>query len=303
MSLAEKRKKRVYRNLFFISLVLLVIAVFLYTKDYVSKEETHIDDELISTLQFKELEEELQLINRLRKLDNQLLFEDNYQSTLEDLKALLQKNDIKEQKLIDEISNRIEYVKNLIEDQKENELSRINLRNQLVRQDKIIDSLNTSKDSISLNIKQSELFNQRKIDSLTDLLKKKNELLKLKETVKVISFKNTNGNTIRYLGETQQDQANGNGVGIWDTGSIYRGEWKENKRHGVGEFEWKDGQKYEGDFQAGERTGKGTYYWPSGEKYIGDFKNNKRHGNGVFYDPDGNVKFDGSWKNDKYQGK
>ncbi|MFO7702487.1 MAG: hypothetical protein R6V37_05810 [Psychroflexus maritimus] len=303
MSLAEKRKKRVYRNLFFISLVLLVIAVFLYTKDYVSKEETHIDDELISTLQFKELEEELQLINRLRKLDNQLLFEDNYQSTLEDLKALLQKNDIKEQKLIDEISNRIEYVKNLIEDQKENELSRINLRNQLVRQDKIIDSLNTSKDSISLNIKQSKLFNQRKIDSLTDLLKKKNELLKLKETVKVISFKNTNGNTIRYLGETQQDQANGNGVGIWDTGSIYRGEWKENKRHGVGEFEWKDGQKYEGDFQAGERTGKGTYYWPSGEKYIGDFKNNKRHGNGVFYDPDGNVKFDGSWKNDKYQGK
>lgn len=303
MSLAEKRKKRVYRNLFFISLVLLVIAVFLYTKDYVSKEETHIDDELISTLQFKELEEELQLINRLRKLDNQLLFEDNYQSTLEDLKALLQKNDIKEQKLIDEISNRIEYVENLIEDQKENELSRINLRNQLVRQDKIIDSLNTSKDSISLNIKQSELFNQRKIDSLTDLLKKKNELLKLKETVKVISFKNTNGNTIRYLGETQQDQANGNGVGIWDTGSIYRGEWKENKRHGVGEFEWKDGQKYEGDFQAGERTGKGTYYWPSGEKYIGDFKNNKRHGNGVFYDPDGNVKFDGSWKNDKYQGK
>lgn len=303
MSLAEKRKKRVYRNLFFISLVLLVIAVFLYTKDYVSKEETHIDDELISTLQFKELEEELQLINRLRKLDNQLLFEDNYQSTLEDLKALLQKNDIKEQKLIDEISNRIEYVENLIEDQKENELSRINLRNQLVRQDKIIDSLNTSKDSISLNIKQSKLFNQRKIDSLTDLLKKKNELLKLKETVKVISFKNTNGNTIRYLGETQQDQANGNGVGIWDTGSIYRGEWKENKRHGVGEFEWKDGQKYEGDFQAGERTGKGTYYWPSGEKYIGDFKNNKRHGNGVFYDPDGNVKFDGSWKNDKYQGK
>ncbi|NGZ89357.1 MORN repeat-containing protein [Psychroflexus maritimus] len=303
MSLAEKRKKRVYRNLFFISLVLLVIAVFLYTKDYFSKEETHIDDELISTLQFKELEEELQLINRLRKLDNQLLFEDNYQSTLEDLKALLQKNDIKEQKLIDEISNRIEYVKNLIEDQKENELSRINLRNQLVRQDKIIDSLNTSKDSISLNIKQSELFNQRKIDSLTDLLKKKNELLKLKETVKVISFKNTNGNTIRYLGETKQDQANGNGVGIWDTGSIYRGEWKENQRHGVGEFEWKDGQKYEGDFQAGERTGKGTYYWPSGEKYIGDFKNNKRHGNGVFYDPDGNVKFDGSWKNDKYQGK
>lgn len=303
MSLAEKRKKRVYRNLFFISLMLLVIAIFLYTKDYVSKEETHIDDELISTLQFKELEEELQLINRLRKLDNQLLFEDNYQSTLEDLKALLQKNDIKEQKLIDEISNRIEYVKNLIEDQKENELSRINLRNQLVRQDKIIDSLNTSKDSISLNIKQSKLFNQRKIDSLTDLLKKKNELLKLKETVKVISFKNTNGNTIRYLGETQQDQANGNGVGIWDTGSIYRGEWKENKRHGVGEFEWKDGQKYEGDFQAGERTGKGTYYWPSGEKYIGDFKNNKRHGNGVFYDPDGNVKFDGSWKNDKYQGK
>lgn len=303
MSLEEKRKKRVYRNLFFISLLLLAVAVFLNTEDYFSKEETHIDDELKSLIQSKELEAEIQFLNDLRKLDNQLLFEDNYKATLQDLEILLQELGNQNQQLSGEVKNRIQYVKNLIEDQKENELSRISLRNQLVRQDKIIDSLNTSKDSILLNIKQSELFNQRKIDSLTGLLKKKSELLNLKETVKVISFKNTNGNTIRYLGETQQDQANGNGVGIWNTGSIYRGEWKENKRHGVGVFEWADGQKYEGDFIAGERTGKGTYYWPSGEKYVGDFKNNKRHGNGVFYDPDGNMKFDGSWKNDKYQGK
>lgn len=303
MSLAEKRKKRVYRNLFFISLVLSVIAIFLYTKDYVSKEETNTDKELISTLQFKEIEEELQLLNDLRKIDNQLLFEDNYQSTLEDLKALLQKNKIKQLKLIDEISNRIQYVKNLIEDQKENELSRISLRNQLLKQDKQIDSLYKFKDSLNLTVNQSKLEYQRKIDSLSVQLKKKSELLNLKETVKIISFKNTNGNTIRYLGETYEEQANGNGIGIWDTSSIYKGEWKNNKRHGQGEFEWSDGQRYIGQFVEGQRTGEGEYYWPSGEKYVGSFKENKRHGKGVFYDPDGNIKFDGEWKNDKFKAK
>lgn len=302
MSLEEKRKKRVYRTLFFTSFLLLLAVSYFYMKEYSSKDTPNIDEELISLIQLKELESEVLILEKLKAVDNQLLFEDNYKSTLLDLEKFLDETN-ENKKFKEEIKNRIQYTKNLIEDQKEDELSGINLRNQIVRQDKIIDSLRKKQDSITVSLNQNQLINQRKIDSLNSLLKKKNELLNLKETVKVISFKNKNGNTIRYLGETKNDQANGNGIGIWNTGSIYRGEWENNLRHGLGEFEWNDGQKYEGGFVEGERTGDGTYYWPSGEKYIGEFKNNKRHGKGVFYDPDGNVKFDGDWKNDKYQGK
>lgn len=303
MSFMETSKKRIYRNLFFVSLIFLSISIFLSIDNFFSKEDRGTIDKSVSISEYKKLEAEIQFLNDLRRIDNQLLFENNHRSTQLSLERLLQEDAINIQQFRDEIKSRIQYVKNLIEDQKENELSRISLRNQLLKQDKQIDSLYKFKDSLNLIINQSKLVYQRKMDSLSIQLKKKSELLNLKETVKIISFKNTNGNTIRYLGETYEEQANGNGIGIWDTSSIYKGEWKNNKRHGQGEFEWSDGQRYIGQFIEGQRTGEGEYLWPSGEKYVGSFKDNKRHGKGVFYDPDGNIKFDGEWKNDKFQAK
>ena len=120
-----------------------------------------------------------------------------------------------------------------------------------------------------------------------------------KQNVQVISFKNDAGKTIHYLGEVANGKAYGGGVGIWSTGSIYRGSWRENMRHGRGEFEWADGVKYVGQYREDKRNGEGIYYWPSGERYEGGWKNDIRDGYGVLYDMDGNIKYKGSWRDDK----
>lgn len=130
-------------------------------------------------------------------------------------------------------------------------------------------------------------------------LNAKNEQLALKDKIQVLSFRSESGNLIHYLGEVKEGKATGGGVGIWDTGGIYKGDWKDNKRHGQGNYKWKDGHVYEGTFVNDTRDGNGTYIWSSGEKYVGEWKNNKRNGKGVLYDKDNNIQFEGEWLNDK----
>lgn len=183
-------------------------------------------------------------------------------------------------------------------------------------EDSTIDDIQTLKFLLNSSKQQNEALNTKilaleqqlnsSLDKYTnDLSDSKqiiNELktkLASKEKVQVISFKNEKGNLIHYLGEVRDGKANGGGVGIFDTGGIYKGEWKNNKRHGKGIYEWKDGHKYEGDFVNGEREGQGTYIWSSGEKYVGQWSSGKRNGEGVLYDKDNNVSFSGLWQDDK----
>lgn len=114
-----------------------------------------------------------------------------------------------------------------------------------------------------------------------------------------VQFYNQKGNRVYYLGEVRRGKAQGQGVGIWRTGSLYRGEWKNNRRHGKGSFEWKDGERYEGEYRQGMRHGKGTYYWTNGEKFVGQWRNDQRNGEGVFYDRNGEVLARGIWENDE----
>jgi hypothetical protein len=120
-----------------------------------------------------------------------------------------------------------------------------------------------------------------------------------KEKIQVISFKNPKGKLIHYLGEVIDGKADGGGVGIWNTGSIYKGEWKDNKRNGQGRYEWADGDVYEGSYVNDVRQGEGIYTWLSGERYSGEWSNDKRNGFGKLYDKDNNVKYEGQWLNDK----
>jgi len=157
-----------------------------------------------------------------------------------------------------------------------------------------------SNDSLVAEIRQLE----RDVVHHTELLKseisEKNKLLNRKEKIQVISFKNTKSNTIHYLGEVNNNnKANGGGIGIWNTGSIYKGDWQNNQRHGKGLFEWADGHKYDGEFVNDIREGEGTYFWSSGEKYVGAWKDGKRNGFGKLYDKDNNLKYEGEWRNDK----
>lgn len=124
-------------------------------------------------------------------------------------------------------------------------------------------------------------------------------LMQIIERTGSLVFKNQQKIEVEYFGEKQNGQATGFGVGIYETGSIYKGNWQHNQRHGVGVFIWKNGDRYEGEFKNDTRNGQGIYYFRSGEKYIGQWRNDLRQGKGKILTEKGEVLFDGYWENDK----
>jgi hypothetical protein len=170
---------------------------------------------------------------------------------------------------------------------------------QLREKEAMIDQLQNEIDSNQFIFSDSIASIKEKIAKGQEEVKQLKQQLQTKERIQVINFANEKGAKIHYLGEVSEKKANGGGIGIWNTGSVYRGEWQNNKRHGKGQFEWSDGTKYEGEYQFDKRHGKGNYSWPSGEKYDGEWKDDKRNGFGTLYDMDGNIQFEGQWENDK----
>jgi hypothetical protein len=232
----------------------------------------------------------------LIKIDNELILNDNYELAFE----LYQDFNVP---LPDSIYSFIEKRKEKLsrifeENQNENTQIAI-LQNRINKGNKKIDTLKNEIEALKLkfDFKRDSLSNY--ITELKVDLKNKDQKLNQKEKVRVITFKSTSGKKIHYLGEVEDDKANGGGVGIWETGSLYRGNWKDNVRHGKGIFEWADGQKYDGDYKDGKRHGTGTYFWPSGERYEGEWVNDKRNGMGTLYDPDSNIRYKGEWVDDK----
>lgn len=108
---------------------------------------------------------------------------------------------------------------------------------------------------------------------------------------------------VNYVGQLSNGQANGRGIGLYSTGSVYRGEWRNNERHGKGVFEWSDGEKYEGEYKNDLRDGYGVYYWSNGLRYEGEWRNDKREGRGILFDKKGDIVASGEWKNDKVNKK
>lgn len=294
MSLKDKRYKRVYA-LTSVILLLVIIGAGYHILQKEQQLNNFKNQNLVPESELITLEKEKSNYEKLLEIDLFWLVNKDVNATLNKLKSFEAEKGIKK----DWVENRIERLEDILASSKDDELTKINLRSELRTQTKMIDSLNSVSDSLDLKNTVIETTYQKKIDSLTRLVKEKNTLLERNETVKVISFRNENKHLIHYIGETADEMANGSGVGIWNTGSIYRGEWVNNKRNGKGEFVWDDGAKYEGDFVMGERSGNGIFYYSSGEKYIGEFKKGLRHGQGVLYDKDGNISYEGNWKNDK----
>ena len=116
---------------------------------------------------------------------------------------------------------------------------------------------------------------------------------------KILKFKIGRYN-IFYTGEIVNEQANGKGKGVFDSGIIYDGEWENNKMNGEGSMKWPDESSYKGKFKNNFREGIGTFVYKNKEKYIGEWKNDKREGEGVLYDKKGNVKAKGEWKADLF---
>lgn len=243
----------------------------------------------------EELENHIQIIGQLIKTDGEVILIGEYDEALESYRVLMEQLP---DSLRPDIQLRINQINELLSDRSHDDAP--DPKELLLnRYRKDITALEEKTDSLqSAIVSQSAVLNEE-ISALRNDVAQKEKALQRKSKIEVISFNSTNDAKIHYLGEVENGKANGGGVGIWSTGSVYRGDWKNNLRHGQGTFEWADGEIYEGTFVEGRREGQGKYYWPSGERYEGEWVNNRRNGEGTLFDMDGNVRYEGQWKDDK----
>jgi len=167
------------------------------------------------------------------------------------------------------------------------------------------DSGDIQKDSVAVKVKTSS-SDLRQMDSMRFVLRKsrikiqnlQRQLIQ-KSAGEYLTFQSGKGSQVHYVGQVKNEQANGKGLALLETGSRYEGQWKDNQRHGEGAFYWPDGEYYIGEYKNDKREGSGTYFWPNGEKYVGQWAEDKRNGKGTFYDKEGEIITNGTWKNDE----
>lgn len=136
------------------------------------------------------------------------------------------------------------------------------------------------------------------VKTKSDLEIAKSKLNELQMASGILNLTSSKGKKFQYIGQTKNGVAEGFGVGIFETGSIYKGYWQNNLRHGKGIFTWKDNEQYEGEFVADKREGYGIYQWKNGEVYKGYWKDDKRNGEGKLYTKSNKLKKEGIWEND-----
>jgi hypothetical protein len=294
-------KKKTYRKiLIFILSVYAVVSIigFISLLSKHEKQNDYYDEKMMDLKSTRDsLKNSLDAIREVVIADNEM-FTGEYENALNAFDKLLSSKkyaDLDKQLIqfrIDKINALKSQGDTLINDIKAYQFA-------LTSMTDAINKVEKSRDSLVVEIDERENDYSKKTEALKTEIAEKNKQLNRKEKIQVISFKNPKGNTIHYLGEVKNNQANGGGVGVWNTGSIYKGEWQNNQRHGKGLFEWTDGHKYDGEFVNDIREGEGTYQWSSGEKYVGAWKDGKRNGFGKLYDKDNNLKYEGQWLNDK----
>jgi len=279
--------------LLFSTLIFAAIAFWVYnnSKDFEAKKE-------IAEKNLKQLEEKIGILSEILKIDELVMLEGQYVKGLENFQDILEKS---EDEYIELVQIRINSISQLLSENENSSKKDIEKNLIISQQIKQIENYKILIDSLKRGSYSSIDSLKNKISVLNETIDKKEKQLNRKEKIKVLSFNNLKGGKIHYLGEVENEKANGGGIGIWTTGSIYKGEWKNNLRHGKGTFEWADGEKYEGEYVNDIRNGKGTYIWPSGERYVGAWKNDKRNGFGTLYDRDSNIRFEGEWIDDKPQ--
>ena len=290
--MAINNQVRSYKIPFVLASLMAVIAIGLYLWTILgSDHKSHSSEEDLEFIQDLEIDNEFYRL--LSAADEMVLIGEDYKRALSAYKNI----SVDDESMNSMLRKRISRVEMILQRPAEDGVVK--------HYETMIQSNKNSIDSLKaqLNILKSSNGNfdslRQRVQALSSELEKKNSELNRKQLVKVISFKNDNERLIHYMGEVVNEKANGGGVGIWSTGSIYRGNWKDNKRHGSGTFEWADGMRYVGNYIDDKRSGEGNYYWPSGERYEGEWKNDMREGYGKLYDQDGNIRFEGNWKEDK----
>ncbi|MEX0810578.1 MAG: hypothetical protein WD048_00090 [Chitinophagales bacterium] len=280
----------------FIGLLLLLLALFFWAFFNGKKHKKELK-ELKSDV--SAIESEKDILAKIIAIDGKLILEENYESAQKEYQDLLA--DVSSNELSQKLESRIEKSKKNISIAKEMDANSENTIPQSVLRVKNerINSLEADLEKLKNQYNSKTDSFKSALSSAKASLKQKEKALNRKEKIQVLTFQSIKGTTVNYLGEVSNGKANGGGVGIWTTGSIYRGDWEDNLRHGQGTFEWADGEKYEGEYKKGKRDGEGTYHWPSGERYEGAWEDDRRNGFGKLFDKNGNIRYEGQWKDDK----
>jgi len=110
----------------------------------------------------------------------------------------------------------------------------------------------------------------------------------------------------KYVGGFKNDDFNGQGIYTYSNGDKYVGEFKDNYFNGQGIFTYGPDSKWSGDNHEGQykndmRSGQGTYTWADGAKYVGEWQSDEKNGQGTYTYVDGS-KDVGEWQNGKLNG-
>jgi hypothetical protein len=259
-----------------------------------NQEQIRQDYEVINDSIHHQLEMMLNLIDA-----DDFYFEGEMEESLSALKSLLMDSLNMKYPLRSKINLRIQVLNDFLVNPDTSDTRIRTLMMVITDKEKDFQALQIETDSLMQYMNKTISEYDEKISEMKATIREKDKKLTVQDRIRVISFTTSKGAKIHYLGEVDDNKANGGGVGIWSTGSLYRGQWKDNLRHGKGHYEWPNGHIYDGEYLNDKREGQGVYLWPSGEKYDGEWKDDKRNGFGTLYDMDGNIQFEGQWENDK----
>ncbi|HEY8612590.1 MAG TPA: hypothetical protein VIL69_15045 [Roseomonas sp.] len=119
----------------------------------------------------------------------------------------------------------------------------------------------------------------------------------------VLQFRGSDGST--YEGEFRDDLPSGQGTRTWRNGARYAGRWVAGVPHGVGTMNYGNGTSYAGGWQNGQRNGTGTMNYGGDITYEGEWVNDQRSGIGTYRwsGPNGiSGVYVGAWRNDMRNG-
>ena len=246
-----------------------------------------------STKNQQELSDKISAEKKLFGIDS-LLVDGEYQQALNAYEEQIEKQEIADGPAIE---MRVALIKELLRLRYENQMTELQ-----EEKHQEIDSIKAEGElaQVDIMLTDSLSFALEKATVQLQCLKKQ---LKEKSFGEYLTFTNSKGSTMHYVGQVKNGKANGYGVALLSTGSRYEGNWKNNMRHGEGTYTWSDGQYYKGEYLNDKRNGQGTYYWPNGQKYAGQWEDDERDGRGIFYDKDGQIVADGTWHDDKLEDK
>src|SRR3989338_599049 len=104
-----------------------------------------------------------------------------------------------------------------------------------------------------------------------------------------------------YIGSVQNDIPHGEGMMVYEDGSIYKGQWSSGKKSGYGLIQYADNRVYNGQWKDDIIYGQGEMLCNNGERVVGSFFDGKMLGQGVHYYADGTTAFCGTFHMNLYK--